>query len=62
MINTISALELCQRALLLDGADGDALSLKSYLVAFGLNDVEIELPEAVLESYKVLVAEHGLRC
>jgi len=61
MINTIQALELCQRVLLQEDANEDARSLKSYLIAYGLDKKVTDLPDGVKASYGVLVVAHGLR-
>jgi len=61
MVGSIQALELCQRVLLRDGTNEDARSLKSYLVAHGLDSKVVDLPDGVKASYGALVVEHGLR-
>jgi len=60
MINTIQALELCQRVLRSDGSNNDAISVRSYVIAFGLNEKVIDLPDNVAASYGALATEHGL--
>ena len=60
VVISMLALELCQRAIIINPEDSDALSLQSCIIFSGMNTLIAELPPLVYECYQRLVAKHAV--
>jgi hypothetical protein len=60
VVISMQALELCHRALIADKDDIGAMSLQSFIIAWGMRTVMLVLPHDLYVMYEALVIKHSV--
>jgi hypothetical protein len=60
VVITMQALELCHRAIIADKDDLGAISLQSFILAWGMKSVMLVIPEDLYKFYEALVIKHSV--
>jgi hypothetical protein len=60
VVISMQALELCHRALIADKDDIGAMSLQSFIIAWGMKSVMLVIPEDLYKFYETLVIKYSV--